>query len=224
LPPLALELLRQTRILAARIGLSIRTHLAQLALFSDAFVRTFGRFDPVLKFTIRLRKQAHNFIEFRGGNRVVPPYSNWTFSPIRYRCHATRMLLPKLWPMHRRHIPTSPSFDGTIPLSSRRIARPTFRGTRGFVLSVHPAKMQPANSRYQGAAPWRCPSESCRPSSALPGAGRLAVVRWAQNTPDGADFASSAVLAFANALPGGVAFNFARRRLTSETTVASARS
>ncbi len=49
-------------------------------------------------------------------------------------------------------------------------------------------------------------------------------MRWAQNTPDAADFASSAVLAFANAIPGGVAFNFALRRLTSETTVASARS
>src|SRR6266536_470409 len=76
-----------------------------------------------------------------------------------------------------------------------------------------------------GAAPWRhCPSETCRPCSALSGAGRLAVVRWTQNTPDAADFASSAVLAFANAIPGGVAFNFALRRLTSETTVASARS
>jgi hypothetical protein len=32
------------------------------------------------------------------------------------------------------------------------------------------------------------------------------------------------VLAFANALPGGVAFNFALGRLASETTVASARS
>ena len=32
------------------------------------------------------------------------------------------------------------------------------------------------------------------------------------------------MLAFANALPGGVAFNFALRRLTSETTVASSRS
>ncbi len=42
--------------------------------------------------------------------------------------------------------------------------------------------------------------------------------------PDAADFACSAVLAFANALSGGVAFNFALRRLTSETTVASARS
>src|SRR6266699_4904125 len=58
--------------LAARIGLSVWPHLAQLALFGDSFVRTFGRFDPVLKFAIRLRKQAHNFIDFRGGKSSGP--------------------------------------------------------------------------------------------------------------------------------------------------------
>jgi hypothetical protein len=63
---------RQTLPLAARIELSVSTHLAQLALFGHSFVRTFGRFDPVLKFTIRLRKQAHNFIEFRGGKSSGP--------------------------------------------------------------------------------------------------------------------------------------------------------
>src|SRR6266536_3148719 len=55
-----------------RIGLSVWPHLAQLALFGHSFVGTFGRFDPVLKFTIRLRKQAHNFIEFRGGKSSGP--------------------------------------------------------------------------------------------------------------------------------------------------------
>src|SRR6266536_696043 len=55
-----------------RIGLSVWPHLAQLALFGHSFVGTFGRFDPVLKFTIRLRKEAHNFIEFRGGKSSGP--------------------------------------------------------------------------------------------------------------------------------------------------------
>ena len=61
-------------------------------------------------------------------------------------------------------------------------------------------------------------------SPALAGAGRFAAGRRAQNPPDTADFAGSAVLAFANALPSGVAFNFALGRPTSETAVASARS
>jgi hypothetical protein len=59
--------------------------------------------------------------------------------------------------------------------------------------------------------------------SLLPSAGRLVAVRWTQNIPDTAGFASSAAVTRANALPGSVAFNFALRRLTSETTRASAR-
>ena len=49
-------------------------------------------------------------------------------------------------------------------------------------------------------------------------------VGWGQNTPEAAGFASCAAVTCANAFPGGVAFNFTLRRLTSETAVASARS
>src|SRR6266540_2726245 len=58
----------------------------------------------------------------------------------------------------------------------------------------------------------------------LPSAGRLVAVGWGQNTPEAAGFASSAAVTCANAFPGGVAFNFTLRRLTSETTAVSARS
>ncbi len=60
--------------------------------------------------------------------------------------------------------------------------------------------------------------------SALPSAGGPAAVGWAQNTQEAAGFSSSAALTCANALTTSIAFNFALGRLTSETTVASARS
>ena len=114
--------------LAARIGLSVWPHLAQLVLFGDSFVRTFGRFDPVLKFTIRLRKQAHNFIEFRGGKSSGPAVQQLDFltNPISMPRHANA---PTETVSNAVLVPAA-HLDGTIFTSSGTIVRPSGLYTR----------------------------------------------------------------------------------------------
>ncbi len=49
----------------------------RVALFGDPFVRTFGRFDPVLKFTIRLRKQPGPDFTSAAKLKVSPARELW---------------------------------------------------------------------------------------------------------------------------------------------------
>src|SRR6266536_4276473 len=161
-----------------RIGLSVWPHLAQLALFGHSFVRTFGRFDPVLKFTIRLRKEAHNFIEFRGGKSSGPAIQQLDLltNPISMPRHADAPA--EIVPNAVLHVlgpggtPSMPPRSG-IPLLPE-IARPP----SGFLAAARtrPALNAHADqpSTWSGdAAPgwvssadWRCrPARRCGPSS-----------------------------------------------------------